>query len=117
MKKNLLFYMVLLMCIAQPAEASRWRYILPSLARSVRHINDQPNVSYLSNSEMDSDNPWNYIMPCILLAGGIYLLWPLFKEEEIRSTSTLTHRNHQSSPTSFTQHEIILANGGGILLR
>ena len=116
MKKFFACCMLLMICTAQPAEANKWRYLLPPFTRSLRHINDQPKVSS-SSRPVGSDNPWNFIMPCILLAGGAYLLWPLFKEEENRSTSTLSHRNHQYQPTSFTPHEIILANGGGVLLR
>ncbi len=117
MKKFLACGMLLMICTAQPAVANKWRYLLPPLSRSLRHINDQPKVSYSSHPATGSDNPWNYIMPFILLAGGAYLLWPLFKKEESRSTSTLPPCNHQSHTTSFTPHEIILANGGGVLLR
>ena len=113
MKKFLACCMLLMICTAQPAVANKWRYLLPPLSKSLRHINEQPKVSPATGS----DNPWNYIMPCILLAGGVYLLWPFFKEEEFQSTSTSSHCNHQSHPTSFTPHEIILANGGGVLLR
>ena len=119
MKKFLTCYIVLLMCTAQPIEASKWRYLLPPVVRSLRQINNQPKVLNPSNTVSGSEdsNPWNYIMPCILLAGGAYLFWLVFKEEESRSTSTLPPRTYQSHPTSFTPHEIILANGGGVLLR
>ena len=117
MKKLLVCCMLLMICTAQPAEANKWRHLLPPLSRSLRHINDKPMVSYSSRLVTGSDNPWNFIMPCLLIAGGAYLLWPLFKEEEERSESTSSHCNHQPQPTSSTPHEIILANGGGVLLR
>ena len=114
MKKFLTCYIVLLMCTAQPTEASKWRYFLPPLVRSLRHINDQPSrVSYSSKSAAGSDNPWNYIMPCILLAGGIYLLWPVFKKEDNQSISALPPRYQQP----YKRHEIILANASGVLIR
>ena len=116
-KKFFACCMLLMICTAQPAEANKWRYLLPPLSRSLRHINDQPKVSYSSHPATGSDNPWNFIMHCLLIAGGAYLLWPLFKEEANQSTSTVSRRNHQPQPTSSTPHEIILANGGGVLLR
>lgn len=113
MKKFLTCCILLLMCTAQPTEASKWRYIYPYIARSLRHINNQPNGSYSSYSTAGSDNPWNYIMPCILLAGGVYLLWPVFKKKDNKSSSAHLPRYQQP----YKRHEIILANGGGVLLR
>lgn len=61
MKKILFFACMLMMiCTAQPAAANKWRYLLPPLSRSLRHINDQPKVSYSSHPATGSDNPWNY---------------------------------------------------------
>lgn len=114
MKKFLTCYLVLVICTAQPTAASKWHYLLPPLARSLRHINDQPRVSYSSHSSTSSDNPWNYIMPFILIAGGAYLLWPFFRE--IDSTFTTPPRFNQSKPHS-NDEPIILANFGGVLIR
>ena len=103
-KKFLACCMLLMICTAQPAEANRWRYLIP-LSRSIQHVKNQPRVSHSS-----SDDPWNFIIPCVLLAGGGYLLW-LFKKDGNQKTA-LPPRNQQTSK----QREIILANYGGVLL-
>ncbi len=115
--KKLFFLVVLFICFVQPSDANKWRYFLPPLAKSLRHINDQPKVSYSTQtaSGSDDDNPWNYIMPCILIVGVGYLVWPLVKEANSSSSAT-PPRYYQSIPRPKNE-PIILANHGGVLIR